>query len=103
MKKFLILIILLSLSTPALANECSQIKNNDMMHLCKGNTIMINGYDLRQFSAGNCDLIRSADWRNVCLKHPGQIKNADLRNLEEGKCILIKDADLRHLCRAWKK
>ena len=105
MKKIylLILIILLALPAQALADECDQIQNRDLRHLCTGETVLIDDFDLRQWSADNCDLIRSADMRNACMDHRYQINDPDLLNLTEGRCILIRNDDMRHLCNAWNR
>ncbi|MBI9110027.1 hypothetical protein [Maridesulfovibrio ferrireducens] len=95
-------LLTLTISTAVLADDCNQIKNNDLRHLCRGETIMINDSDLRQFSAGNCDLIKDSDWRNVCYRKTDQVRDSDLRNLAAGDCFLIKDDDLRKLCRGMR-
>ena len=106
MKKILTALALsISLAAPLMAgaDECDQIGNNDLRHLCKGETILIDKRDLRLVSSGDCDLVQDDDWRNVCRKRPNQINDPDLRHLAEGNCILIDKRDLRMLCRGWKR
>ncbi|WP_319760302.1 hypothetical protein [Maridesulfovibrio sp.] len=95
----------LTLAAPLMAGagECDLIGNNDLRHMCKGETILIDKRDLRLVSSGDCDLVKDNDWRNVCYGRADLVRDPDRRHLAEGDCILIKVRDLRMLCRGWKR
>ena len=108
MKKLILAVVpilVFALAAPLIAGagECNQIGNDDLRHLCKGETILIDKRDLRLVSAGDCDLVRGDDWRNVCYRRPNQIPSGDMHWLAAGNCLMIKDGDLRKLCRGWKR